>query len=223
MSLQANSVVQTVADSDFDLVDRAKRGNRAAFAALVVRHYDFIFATAWKWARSREDAEDIAQDVCARLAKALNQWRGEGALRTWLYRIIVNAVRDQMRSKARHQSKLDAAAADPTLPRSQPPDVEGYGVNDDTLRLWDAVRELPAKQRDAVMLVYGEGLSQSDAASVLECSVGTIGSNIHDAKRRLKLALVTGEGSGFTRPSPDDPDRATPHRTLENKTMERSE
>ncbi|MEO1398961.1 MAG: sigma-70 family RNA polymerase sigma factor, partial [Pseudomonadota bacterium] len=89
MSAQAD----TVPESDFDLVHRAKEGSRAAFAALVVRHYDFIFATAWKWAGSREDAEDIAQDVCARLAKALENWRGEGALRTWLYRVIVNAVR----------------------------------------------------------------------------------------------------------------------------------
>lgn len=219
MSLQSDSMV----DSDFDLVDRAKRGNRAAFAALVVRHYDFIFATAWKWAGSREDAEDIAQEVCARLAKALNHWRGEGALRTWLYRIIVNAVRDQMRSTARHQNKLDAAAADPTLPRSQAPEVEGYGVDDDTARLWDAVRGLPVKQRDAVMLVYGEGLSQSDAASVLECSVGTIGSNIHDAKKRLKLALVTGEGLGPPQSSSDDSDRRIPQRHLETKAMERSE
>ena len=76
--------------------------------------------------------------------------------------------------------------------------VEGQGApdaDDRAERLWAAVRDLPGKQRDAVLLVYGEGLSHAAAADAMACAEATVSWHIHEAKKRLKvLMLSAGEG-----------------------------
>ena len=71
-----------------ELIRKACGGDAQAFGQLIEMHYDFIHATAWKWTRSRADAEDVAQDVCVRLAGAIRSFRGEGRFRTWLYALV---------------------------------------------------------------------------------------------------------------------------------------
>ena len=77
--------------ADRELARAAGRGDRAAFAALVERHYDFIYRVSWRLTGSRTEAEDIAQDVCARLGVAIRTYRADSAFTTWLYAIITNA------------------------------------------------------------------------------------------------------------------------------------
>jgi RNA polymerase sigma-70 factor, ECF subfamily len=84
------------ADDD-RLVRLARAGDRSAFAALVERHYEFIYRVAWRWSASRPEAEDVAQEVCIRLAGAIGGFRGEGRFTTWLYALTLNAARDQQR------------------------------------------------------------------------------------------------------------------------------
>ena len=75
--------------------------------------------------------------------------------------------------------------------------VEGQGApdaDDRAERLWEAVRKLPDKQRDAVLLVYGEGLGHAAAADAMACAEATVSWHIHEAKKRLKaLMLLAGE------------------------------
>ena len=132
---------------DVALATRACGGDRAAFAALVDRHYDFIFAVAWRWCANRADAEDVAQDACIKLARALSGWRREGKFTTWLYRLVLSATHDLGRKREREMRKVQAFHAH-ALTEMQGPTDDGDSLDD----LWDAVRELPPKQRDAVLL-----------------------------------------------------------------------
>ena len=182
----------TLDDSDDGLVARAVAGDRAGFAALVSRHYDMVFRVAWKWCGNREDAEDIAQDVCVRLGQTIRSYSGQAKFTTWLYRVVLNAARDHYRKRASHAKKLDAWAKEPTRPDIQEA-VQDKG-NEEAEELWAAVRQLPPKQRDSVLLVYGEGLSHLEAATAMECAEGTVSSNISDAKKRLKVLLNESEG-----------------------------
>ena len=89
--------------------DRAgARRRQGAFGRLVERHYDFIYRVAWRWAGNRADAEDIAQDVCVRLGRAIRSYRGGGAFTTWLYAMTLNAARDLRRKTARENVKTEA-------------------------------------------------------------------------------------------------------------------
>lgn len=166
---------------DVALATRACGGDRAAFAALVDRHYDFIFAVAWRWCANRADAEDVAQDACIKLARALSGWRREGKFTTWLYRLVLSATHDLGRKREREMRKVQAFHAH-ALTEMQGPTDDGDSLDD----LWDAVRELPPKQRDAVLLVYGEGITHGEAAQAMECSESTVSWHIHEAKKRLK-------------------------------------
>lgn len=168
---------------------QARAGNRSAFGLLIEQNYDFIHRIAWRWSGNRNDAEDIAQDVCIKLGSAIRQWRGEGLLRTWLYRMTLNAARDHLRRHAREKRKAEAYHRE-LLSDAPPPDAG----DDDVSALWAAVKTLPDKTADAVLLVYGEGLNHAHAAEVLDCAEATVSWHIHDAKKRLKRMLRAPEG-----------------------------
>src|ERR1700712_4760322 len=96
------------AATSFALVGRAKGGDRLAFEQLVEQHYDFIFRTACKWTGKRSDAEDVAQEVCIKLATAIHSFDGRSAFTSWLYRVTINMVRDMQRSTVRRDKNVDA-------------------------------------------------------------------------------------------------------------------
>jgi RNA polymerase sigma-70 factor (ECF subfamily) len=181
-------MLDDIEPSDLDLVARAQAGDRAAFGSLVGRHYDFIHRVAWRWCGHRADAEDIAQDVCVRLGRGIAGYRGGGTFTTWLYTMTMNAARDRMR-KSRRETDKAAAFGLHAL-------VESQGANaadEPAERLWDQVRKLPDKQRDAVLLVYGEGLSHAEAADAMACAEATVSWHVHEAKKRLKALMLSAE------------------------------
>jgi RNA polymerase sigma-70 factor, ECF subfamily len=166
------------------LIARARSGDRAAFSRLVEDNYDFIFRTACKWSGKRSDAEDIAQEVCIKLAAALKTFDGRSAFTSWLYRVTLNAVRDHQRANARRGRNIDALTH--VSDESADPDQEAAT----TMReLWAAVVELPDQQRDAVLLVYAEEMSHAEAAEIMDVKEGTVSFHIHEAKKTLRGLL----------------------------------
>ncbi|TIP94879.1 MAG: RNA polymerase sigma factor, partial [Mesorhizobium sp.] len=138
--------------SDAELIGRAQGGDRGAFGTLLERHYDFVYRAAYRWCGKKADAEDIAQEVCVRLGRAIRDYHGNGAFTTWLYAMTLNAARDMMRKTVRETTKTAAYGAYERISGEAPVEPE-----DPVEALWAAVRMLPGKQRDAVLLVYGEG------------------------------------------------------------------
>lgn len=181
-------MLDEVAPSDLDLIASAQKGDRAAFGELVERHYGFVYRVAWRWCGRKADAEDIAQEVCARLGRAIRDYRGGGAFTTWLYALTLNAARDAMRKTARETAKTEAFGVHALVAGEAVPEPD-----DQAEQLWAAVRKLPDKQRDAVLLVYGEGLSHAAAADAMACAEATVSWHIHEAKKRLK-ALMRSAG-----------------------------
>lgn len=173
---------------DGELARSAAGGDRSAFVALVERHYGFIFRIAYRHTGHRDDAEDVAQDVCARLGRAIRGYRGGSAFTTWLYAIVVNAVRDAGRKSARENAKTAAWGTHALIAgEAEPEPDEAAEV------LWQAVRDLPPKQREAITLVYSEELSHAEAADLMGCSENTVSWHIHEAKKRLKLMASAGD------------------------------
>lgn len=171
-------------ETDASLVARAIGGDRNAFSELVERHYDFIFRTAAKWLGRRQDAEDIAQDVCVKLATAIRSFDGRSAFTSWLYRVTLNAVRDSQRASTRRGRHHDRLAE--VHPDSDPGDQEDATTMGE---LWTAVRSLPNQQRDAVLLVYSEDKSHAEAGAIMGCKEATVSWHIHEAKKTLRGLL----------------------------------
>lgn len=169
---------------DTVLVARAAGGDRLAFSALIERHYDFIYRVACKWSGTRSDAEDIAQEVCVKLASVLGSFDGRAAFTSWLYRVTLNAVRDQQRAQGRRGRHVERLSE--LQPSVAPPEQEEAATAG---QLWAAVRALPRQQCDAVLLVYAEQLNHAEAGEIMGCKEATVSWHIHAAKKTLRGLL----------------------------------
>src|ERR1044072_5436975 len=107
-------------ETDENLVAAAAAGDRAAFEALLRRHYDRIHGLAWQLTGSRADADDVAQDACCPLVEKIGSFRGEAKFTTWLTGITFNACRDfrrRRRSLGGMLDRLGVLAGIPETPR----------------------------------------------------------------------------------------------------------
>ncbi len=101
--------------SDLELAGLAAGGDERAFTRLLERHYGLIFKVAFKWCGDRHEAEDIAQDVCVKLARSIGGFDGRSKFRTWLYRITINTAKDRHKARTRYapEAQSESAAATP--------------------------------------------------------------------------------------------------------------
>jgi len=172
-------------DSDEELAQRAAAGGREAFGCLLERHYERIYRLAYRFCGKRQDAEDIAQDVCVKLGKAIDSFRAEARFATWLHRIVYTTALDHLRL---HQRML---VLDPSeIVRLVEGGGDNWSENNFMVNgVWEAVQCLPNQQRDALLLVYGEEMSHREAAEIMQCSEKTVSWHIHEAKKRLRVLL----------------------------------
>jgi RNA polymerase sigma-70 factor (ECF subfamily) len=184
MGLTAASPIEAANAVTRALVVRAQNGDAEAFGDLIGEHYDLIHRTAWKWCGNRADAEDIAQDVCMKLGSAIAGFDGRSAFSSWVYRITLNAVRDMQRAGKRRGRQAEAYAE--VTPEDQPAEQEEAATS---RQLWAAVRALPDKQRDAVLLVYAEELSHAAAAEIMGIREATVSWHVHEARKTLRGLL----------------------------------
>ena len=166
------------------LVVRARNGDPEAFSELIEDHYDRIYRTAWRWCGNRSDAEDIAQEVCVKIGQAIGRFDGRSAFSSWVYRITINAARDLLRAR---QSRGRQASAYAEFASSDQEAEQEMAVT--TSQVWDAVRTLPDKQRDAVLLVYAEELSHAEAAAIMGIKEATVSFHVHEARKTLRGLL----------------------------------
>ncbi len=170
---------------DGELVRKARNGDVIAFETLVNRHYERMYAIAFKWTRNRHDAEDITQNACIKLGRGIRSLHNETLFSTWLYRIVINAAKDFQRQAGRlktGENFNDTESHNPT------PEKQLY-----SRELLDVVYSLPQKEKDAILLVFGEGLSHGAAAQILECAETTVSWRIYRARERISSRIRQGQ------------------------------
>lgn len=156
-------------------------GDRNAFAELVRRHRDRLWAVAVRTIGDRDEAADALQDALLSAYRTADRFRGESAVTTWLHRIVVNACLDRMR---RRQAR-------PTVPLPEVDRTVAPSVDRDTaLVVHAALGQLPPDQRAALVLVDLQGYPVAEAAGILGVAEGTIKSRC--ARGRARLAVLLG-------------------------------
>jgi len=170
--------------TDAGLLEAAAKGSEAAFAEIVTRHFQPVYRLAWRITGVAADAEDVAQEVFVRLWRNPLQVREAGALRGWLMRVASNAAIDRCR-----RPRLDALEDAPEIgdPAARPD-----APLDRAQASWlvDAsIAALPERQRQAVALVYFEGMSNIAAAEAMKLSVEAVESLLARARRSLRDSL----------------------------------
>jgi len=165
------------------ILQQAINGDAEAFSHIVGEYYDMIFRVAYKWCGDKNNAEDIAQEVCIKLAKAIKKFRGDSKLSSWIYRITLNTAKD-LHKKQKNNTELNDEHA------SSYENAEEQLINQD---LWSKVKKLPTKECDAVLLVYAEGLNHREVAEIMKCKESTVSWYIHEAKKKLQVILGGGK------------------------------
>jgi len=165
------------------LIAACRRGDRSAMRAVYERYHRRVFGLTLRIAGAQE-AEELTQEVFLKAFRALDKFRGDAQLGTWLYRMAVNAALSHVgRSKEKRRAPEEA------LEQMAAPDRPVDG--DPRLRdkLERALAELPAGYRAVIVLHDVEGLQHDEIAEILGCRVGTSKSQLHKARARMRELL----------------------------------
>ncbi len=170
--------------SDSDLIARVLLDDdHHAFGELVKRHQSNIRALLRKLTGGNTvRADELAQDTFLRAYRQLAKFRGDAKFATWLYRIAYNLFQSEVRAAKPTELFDEAVHTEP-----QPPAVAAIDFHED---LTTAMRGLNENERVAITLCYTTGLTQEEAAAVLQWPLGTVKTNILTAKEKLRRYLA---------------------------------
>ena len=164
-----------------DLARAAAAGDRAAFGRLLERHYGVILKLAARHSESTAAAEDLAQDICVKLARNIASFDGRAKFSTWLYALALNACRDHLRKLGRERRKR-AEYGD--FARLALEDAAEAARRAQILR--EMLDELDEPLRETALLVLDHDLSHAEAAAILGVTEGAISWRLHEIRKRLK-------------------------------------
>jgi RNA polymerase sigma-70 factor, ECF subfamily len=170
------------------LLQRAAKGDQAAFLELYDRHREPIFRFAYRLLGSVDIAEDITHDCFLSLIRRPEGYRPErAALRTYLFAITRNLALKHFRDTGR-ETGLEEVTQEPQV---SPRQVPLRKMLDEELaaHVREAVFSLPALQREALILFEYEGLSLNEIAAVVDADVGAIKARLYRARESLKRTL----------------------------------
>jgi RNA polymerase sigma factor (sigma-70 family) len=156
---------------------------------LVRNHFTHVYRLAYGLTRNRHDASDLTQEVFVRVFRNLATYT-PGNFDGWLYRITVNLFRSQIRrsQRVRLEQLGDDFVDQRTTGRQSPDLLLADRVIDDDIR--DALADLPAEYRVAVLLSAIDGLTYKEIAAALGIQRGTVGSRLHRGRALLRAALT---------------------------------
>jgi RNA polymerase sigma-70 factor (ECF subfamily) len=163
-----------------------ERGDREALASLLRRHQSPVYSYLLRLLRNPHDAEEAAQETFLRVLRGLAGYRSELPFRPWLYRIAQNCARTVAARKS-EQGDRERRASENRPEGSATLNPADAAIRQEIYKLVDG---LPEAQKEAVTLHYGQGLSHSEVASVLEVPAGTVATRIHTGLQSLRTRLA---------------------------------
>jgi len=173
-------------DHDHALVEGCRNGDRAAFAALVVRYQQPIYNAAYRVLGNAEDAADIAQAVFLKVAERLEDYDPRFKFFSWLYRIAINESLNLLRRNGREEpldEEMDIPGADSANPEWQ------LGEAQVSRRVQGALMRMRAEDRVMIALRHFSECSYREIAAILELDERTVKSRLYEARSRLRGLL----------------------------------
>ncbi len=172
--------------SDWQLLSHSNHRDEA-FTILFNRHKDYIYRLACGFIGDSGLADEITQEVFVRVFKGRKRWRPRAKFTTWIYRMTINTSRELARKKNREGKLIDKVKHE--NPTENPVDPE----DPRQATLQRILVELPARQREVVVLRFYEKLSIRETSKIMGCRQGTVKSHLHKALKNLRNLLVQAE------------------------------
>jgi RNA polymerase sigma-70 factor (ECF subfamily) len=186
------------------------QGDEEAFRSLYRQYYSGVGRFFKARGFSPEDSQDLAQETFIRVFRAIDSFRGDGTLASWLYQIASNVARNELRSRhaarryAWNERSIDEYLAESAddgpmepdygarsvdLPPVEPASLESALARERSQLFSKALEGLPPTMRRCVVLRVHQELKYREIAQVLNISIGAVKANLYDARARLKHHL----------------------------------
>lgn len=199
MDIYESADVRFTSDEDTLLINRCISGDEEAFSLIVRNHQRMVYNVAYRFLGSREEAEELAQEVFLRVYKFLKSFEGKSSLKTWIYKITVNSAlnRQQWLRRRKQYQQVSLENPDPHDDTTLENRLAGSGGNPESKALSTELQKkiesslaaLPKRLRIAIILRDIEGLSYEEISEALGINQGTVKSRIARARSAVKDAL----------------------------------
>jgi RNA polymerase sigma factor (sigma-70 family) len=176
--------------SDIELIEQTLAGNQQAYADLVKRHQRFVFTLAMRFAKTREDAEEIAQDCFIKAYRSLQSFQGNSKFSTWLYSIVYTTAMTFLRKKRVDTDSIDDENNFIQIENK----VSGYDVNNAenksrSFYLNQAIEQLLPDDAAIITMFYKGEQSLEEIGQALGMEANTVKVKLFRARQRLKEKL----------------------------------
>ncbi len=176
-------------DPDEDLVARVGRGDDVAVRQITIAKLPRILALATRLLRDQAEAEDVAQEVFVRVWRHARRWQpGRALFDTWLHMVTLNLCRDRLRRRREHPVAHVVEQIDPA-----PAADQAISDGEDANAVAAAVAALPDRQREAILLVHYQDLTNIAAAEAMQVSVEALESLLARGRRSLRRTFAAQE------------------------------
>jgi RNA polymerase sigma-70 factor (ECF subfamily) len=185
-------------ENDFDLVRAFKKGDYSAFEKIVLKYQDRVYNLCYRFLGDQQEAEDSAQEVFIKVYKALKGFKLKSSFYTWLYRIVVNTLKNRIKSLEYRRSKSRISIDDDqekkdhgisvVIDKNDLPDMN-LEQKEKIKRIQEAINSLPPDQKSMVILRDIEGLSYDEIADITKTRLGTVKSKLSRARLGLRNKL----------------------------------
>lgn len=180
-------------DADAELMVRVREGDDGAFNTLMTRYRKPVINFVYRLVQNGSAAEEIAQDVFVNIYLARQRYEPTARFSTWLFTVATNMALKHLKRKKRWISESeadpDAGRAYAAHPEGNPSALDRVVDGELAVLVREAVRNLPAKERTAIVLCKYHDFSYQEIAQIMKCSLGAIKTHIHRGKLRLRDML----------------------------------
>jgi RNA polymerase sigma-70 factor (ECF subfamily) len=179
-----------------ELLARCQAGDRTAWDTLVDAYWQRLYGYALRATSNSELAQDLVQETFLRVVQRLDRYDDQGKFEAWLFRILVNLVRDHGRSISRHPTQSTVIESDgqrlemtDELAGKMPAPHEPVTQSEDMDRLQAAMRNLPEGDRQILLLRHFADMPFKDIARTMNCPIGTVLARAHRALGKLRILM----------------------------------
>ena len=181
---------------DQKLVEKAQRGDKKAFGMLVEKYQRRLNRLLSRMVRDQSEIEDIVQDSFIKAYRAINNFRGDSAFYTWLYRIGINTAKNHLVKLGKRPKAMNDVEIEEIENFEDAPDLRNHETPESTMMSSEIVasvnqtiQALPNELREAISLREMDGLSYEEIADLMNCPIGTVRSRIFRAREVIAEKL----------------------------------
>jgi len=187
---------QPAQESQEELIRLAQSGDESAYKRLYEKYCRLVYTLAYQMVGNHTDADEIVQETFIRVFKNLHRLRSIASFTSWLYQIATNLSIDLRKVRTRRRTltldeKPDYMSAFELSTSRHVRNPSQVLENQELLeQITTAVDDLPAQQKAVILLHEVEGLSKKVISGILKCSLVTVRTNLHHARKKLRRTLI---------------------------------